>query len=132
MARKGEVRNRLRGLLAAITLAATASGGCGPGVKTFPVKGKVVFKGGKPVTDGRVQFQSTTDPQLKALGEIGSDGSFTLSTYVDGKVAPGAAPGPHKVTVELERPAAVVVLPASFTVKPEDNDFKIEIPPRRR
>src|SRR5262249_4640711 len=43
--------------LAAVTLVCVV--GCDSGMpKTYPVKGKVVFAGGKSVTDGRIQFQS--------------------------------------------------------------------------
>jgi hypothetical protein len=119
-------------MLLAAGLALAGIAGCGAGVKTYPVKGKVVFKGGKPVPDGRVQFQSTDDPKVRALGDIGADGSFSLTTYVGGKNVAGAVAGSHTVTVELERPAAVVALPKPLIVKPEDNDFPIEIPARRR
>src|SRR5262249_36910870 len=38
--------------------------GCGGGLTTYPVQGQVVFKGGRPVTSGgRIEFQSTSDPQ---------------------------------------------------------------------
>jgi hypothetical protein len=117
--------------LAALTLASLA--GCGWGMpRTYPVKGKVVFKGGKPVTDGRIQFQSATDPQLKALGDIDQDGGFSLKTYIDANNAHGAPAGTYKVVVELERPARVVALPVAHTVEPRDNDFTIAIEKPRR
>jgi hypothetical protein len=100
---------------------------CGCGIKTYPVKGKVVFKGGQPVTDGRIQFQSTTDPQMKGLGDIDKDGSFSLTTYVEAKTASGAPAGTYHVVVELERPTRVVALPSAYTVEPGENDFTIVI-----
>jgi hypothetical protein len=107
--------------------------GCGEGIpKTYPVKGKVVFKGGKPVTDGRVQFQSVADPQFKALGDIDKDGSFSLMTYVESKRTRGAPAGAYQVVVELERPTKVVVLPSPYTVEPRENDFTIVIERPRR
>ncbi len=116
---------------AAVVLMAVA--GCGPGLpKTYPVKGKVVFKGGKPVTDGRIQFQSSADPQNKALGDIDQDGSFSLTTYVGAKKVSGAPAGTYNVVVELERPAAQVALPTKYTVEPHENDFTIVIEKRRR
>jgi hypothetical protein len=49
-------------LLVGAALALGGVGGCGAGMpRTYPAKGKVVFKGGKPVTDGRIQFQSVSD-----------------------------------------------------------------------
>jgi hypothetical protein len=107
--------------------------GCGSGMpKTYPVKGKVIFKENRPVTDGRIQFQSASDPQLKALAEIGEDGSFALTTYVGEKNVQGAPAGPYNVVVELERPAKVVALPNVFTVEPHENDFTIAIERPRR
>ncbi len=120
-------------LAAALILAGIV--GCGGGMpKTYPVQGKVVFKGGKPVTDGRVQFQSTTDPQFKALGDIAEDGSFSLTTYVGPKHKTGAPAGDYRVVVELERPARVVTLPSPYTVGAGDNEFAIVIegPPAAR
>jgi hypothetical protein len=117
--------------VAAMALAGVV--GCGSGLpKTYPVKGKVVFKGDKPVTDGRIQFQSTADPQIKALGDIDKDGSFSLTTYVGKKNVPGAPAGAYHVVIELERPAEVVALPSAYTVDPRENDFTIVIGGRRR
>ena len=113
-------------------LALPASVGCAGMPRTYPVKGKVVFKGGKPVTDGRIQFQSATDPQFKALGDIDQDGSFSLTTYIGTNKAQGAPQGPYSVVVELERPADVVALPNTYTVEPRENEFTIVVERRRR
>ena len=48
--------------------------------KTYPVKGKVVLKNGKPLQGGFITFTSVTDPELRGYGEIAKDGTFTLST----------------------------------------------------
>jgi hypothetical protein len=111
--------------------------GCGSGIpKTYPVKGKVVWKGGKPVDDGRIEFQSLSEPDLKAVGEIESDGTFSLTTFKEGKTREGAVAGQHKVVVEPDmgdgKPALVVTLPNPYTVEPKRNDFTIEIAPSRR
>jgi hypothetical protein len=117
--------------VAAVTLVGIA--GCGWGMpKTYPAKGKIVFKGGKPVTDGRIQFQSTEHPQIKALGDIDKDGRFSLTTFVEAKNAAGAPAGTYRVVVELERPAEVVALPGAYTVEPRENDFTIVIARHRR
>jgi hypothetical protein len=116
----------------AAALAFAGAVGCDSGPKTYPVKGKVVFRGGKAVTDGRVQFQSATDPPFKALGDIGEDGSFSLTTYLGKNKANGAPAGDYSVIVELERPAEVVVLPEKYTVEAGDNDFTIVVTRRRR
>ena len=120
-------------LLSLASIVLVGISGCGSGMpKTYPAKGKVVFKGGKPVTDGRIQFQSVSDSQIKALGEINKDGSFSLTTYVADKNRRGAPAGPYRVAVELERPTKVVALPDTRTVEPHENDFTIVIERPRR
>jgi hypothetical protein len=107
--------------------------GCGWGMpRTYPVKGKVVFKGGGPVTDGRIQFQSAADPPFKAVGDIDNDGGFSLTTYVGAKKVRGAPRGPYRVVVELERPAQVISLPDTWTVEPRENDFTVVLETRQR
>src|SRR5262245_34303698 len=115
------VRATALALGAALLLAGVP--GCGSGIpKTFPVKGRVVWKGGKPVDDGRIEFRSLSEPDLTAVGEIGSDGTFTLTTFKEGKTREGAVAGQHKVIVEPDVPdgqrALVVVLPDPYTVEP--------------
>jgi hypothetical protein len=112
--------------MAAVALGAMIGTGCGMPA-TYPAKGKVVFKGGKPVTDGKIQFQSTTDPQMKALGDIDADGSFSLTTHIEAKTARGAPAGTYRVIVELEKPIKVVALPAAYTVESRENEFTIVI-----
>jgi hypothetical protein len=111
--------------------------GCGPTIpRTYPVKGKVVWKGGKPVNDGRIEFRSLADEELKAIGEIERDGTFTLVTHKGGRTRAGAVAGQHRVVVEPDlgprAPPQVVTLPKPYTVEPRENDFTIEITPRRR
>src|SRR5262245_22892679 len=124
--------SRLRLLaLAAIVVCVTAACGCGSKIpKTYPVKGKVVWTGGKPITDGRIEFRSVSDESLKATGEIDQDGRFSLTTYKDSASRAGAVEGQHKVIVE---PAwgdtkVTIVLPASYTVEQKENDLTIEVP----
>jgi hypothetical protein len=77
--------------------------GCTPAVvlpKTYPASGSVVYKGGKPMTGGAVQFMSADDPLLRVMGTIGKDGSFTLSTVKDTAKADGAPEGTYRVLVQ--------------------------------
>jgi hypothetical protein len=68
--------------------------GCGPdGEPTYPVKGKVTYKG-KPLTSGTVMFAPLTGPP--AIGLINEQGNYELGTYRD---RDGAVPGPHKVAI---------------------------------
>lgn len=103
------VRQAGRWLLAGMMVAvlgelAGCSRGASAGPTTYPVKGKVVAPGGKPWTGGRIAFQSLGNPEMRATGEIQSNGTFTLETYylVEGKprARPGAVAGEHTVTIE--------------------------------
>ena len=48
--------------------------------KTYAVKGKVVYKGGKPLPGGEIIFTSVKDPDLRGYGTIAKDGTFKLGT----------------------------------------------------
>ncbi len=70
-------------------------GGCGPsGPPLAPVQGKVLLKGGTPLSVGVIEFEPTT-PGPAARGRIQSDGSFELLT--DGRK--GAVLGSHRVAI---------------------------------
>ncbi len=134
----------LRGLLAVALLA--WPGGCGrpPDLpRTFAVKGKVVYKDGTPLAGGMVDFRPAGTAAGSVSGQVGPDGTFTLTTRTDRGAAPGAPEGEYSVTVmpKLDgdqtkthgfRPAAVR---QKVTVKPDDsNDFTITLdqaPPNR-
>ena len=60
---------------------------------TAPVTGKVTYKG-KPVPNGTVMFVPEKGPA--ATGEIGTDGTYTLTTYSKND---GAVLGKHKIAV---------------------------------
>ncbi len=61
--------------------------------KTFPVSGKVTFKGQR-VPKGSITFQP--DKGQPSVGEIESDGTYKLSTFAQGD---GAVPGHHRVFI---------------------------------
>jgi hypothetical protein len=70
--------------------------GCDSGqLKTYPVKGKVVFADGSPVKVGTVETKSV-DYGVQATGNIDLDGSFTLTTY---RANDGAVSGQHRCVV---------------------------------
>jgi hypothetical protein len=74
--------------------------GCG-GTKLFPVKGQVVYKGGadaSALAKGMVIFQPAEEdmPNIRAEGYIGEDGSFAMTTPLEGT---GVRPGKYKVIV---------------------------------
>src|SRR5688500_2990065 len=83
------------------------SAGCGPsGPPVHTVKGKVTFKGKghiSQLTDGKVWLQSTTDADLRAVGSIEDDGSFTLGSFLKDKELQGVPAGTYKARVQPPR-----------------------------
>jgi hypothetical protein len=74
--------------------------GCGksepPLGPLVPVQGKITLMNGKPLPDGVVTFVALDrDPNPASAGDIGADGSYTLSTR--GK--PGAPEGKYRVVL---------------------------------
>jgi hypothetical protein len=83
-----------RTLRLAAAAALIALAGCGGGnPKTAPVKGTVTYKG-RPVPNGTVTFIPESGPT--ATGELGPDGSYTLTTFRRGD---GAVPGRYTVVI---------------------------------
>ncbi len=75
-----------------------------------PING-VVTLDGKPLSSGVVQFQPAVGQP--ATGEIGDDGSFTLSRYVPGD---GVPPGTYRVAVVSYDPTAETQVPENLQV----------------
>ncbi len=71
-----------------------------PAVKeaAFPVKGKVLLPGGRPLPGGRIEFIPVQEPGLVAYGPIARDGTFALQTRTPGD---GAIPGRYKVKIMI-------------------------------
>jgi hypothetical protein len=135
-------RRTLAGVLAILVA------GCG--TKTYPVRGKVVFKDdGQPVRGGvTIWFESTEPPYRRASGVVDGEGNFYLSTVRDGS---GAMQGEHRVRFEpavpYGEPTAEEALARRMhprfreyrtsglqhTIVPGENHFVIEVekPPRR-
>jgi hypothetical protein len=119
------------GLLAwPIAAGCGTSGGTLPPT-TYPVSGKVFYKGGEPVSGGVIQFQSESDPSLTHLGDIGPDGTFELITLFQNERLHGTTVGHYHVTViprmSANKPVPILQLPRSYTVAAEDNFFSIEL-----
>jgi hypothetical protein len=75
-----------------------AVAGCGDGRPArVAVSGKVIIDG-EPVTRGNIKF--VPEHGRPSFGQIGPDGSFTLTCY-DGN--DGALPGKHRVQVDANR-----------------------------
>jgi hypothetical protein len=72
-------------------------GAAGCGSRLQPVRGKVTYPDGRPVTEGMVVFEARDDKEpITARGEIQPDGSYQLSTFKPGD---GARLGKHRVLV---------------------------------
>jgi hypothetical protein len=81
------------------TLLATAAmgllSGCGEAKpKTAPVHGKITFDG-QPLTTGNIMFIPDPTGQY-SMGYIAADGTYSLTTFVDGD---GALLGNHRVMI---------------------------------
>src|SRR5690349_18876722 len=82
--------------LTALGLVLAVAAGCGSG-NTSPVRGKVVFKDGKPLNGGLVVFRPVDQKlQVSSRGDIHQDGTFTLGTYQEGD---GAIPGKYQAAI---------------------------------
>jgi hypothetical protein len=104
-----------------------------------PVKG-VVKKDGKAVSGGSVRFTPDPDkPEFLVGGEVGADGSFTLSTLrttgKKGERKDGAPAGTYKVTfmpLQGDQTAGGAIepieLPKTVTVQAGDNNIVIDLP----
>jgi hypothetical protein len=123
--------SRAVGRLSAIGLALVLIGvsGCG-GIKTHPVKGKVVVEGGdvKKLVGANVEFQLDSDPSVRSYGEIKEDGTFELMTYHKGKSVPGvpegkAKPPPLPIHARFLR---FTTSKLSFTV-PTDGEITVKV-----
>jgi hypothetical protein len=131
-----------------LTLLLVLAAGCASGPplpKTYPASGKVVYKGGQPMTGGSIQFNSTnstSDQLLQVIGEIQVDGTFRLRTLKDNARADGAPQGDFQVVVlppmvseppgggapRGHRAPQPIPLPKVLKVEARENSFAIELP----
>jgi hypothetical protein len=115
-------------------------GGCASSnlPKTYPAHG-IVQKGGQPMKGGSIQFipVAEKDKDLRVVGEIKEDGTFTLSTLKDNRKTSGAPEGEYEVQIlpPLERAykdvphagSPPLVLPKKWKIEAkDDNEFTID------
>jgi hypothetical protein len=129
-----------------LALAALAAVGCGGGGRSqpkfpdlAPVKG-VVKRGGQPVKGGVVQFVPEPDqPEFLINSEVGSDGTFSLTTVrttdSSGERKPGAPPGKYKASYlpplgdqTAGAAPAPVAVPGPFEVKAGGTEVTVDLP----
>ena len=105
-----------------LCLGLTLLPGCGPsGLPTAPVRGKITYNG-RPVPNGTVISRPAGDAP-SATGDIKPDGSYELTTYVDGD---GAVLGKHELMImavednsgllpEQRSATPALIVPAKYT-----------------
>jgi hypothetical protein len=112
--------------------------GCGDTERTpppvvYPVKGKLVDKAGKPVTEGMIELVTIAGEPRSARGELASDGSFSLSVMtVEGTKYEGAEEGEYRATYiprmseqQTEQP---VSLPKNIKIAAGSNNLDLRLP----
>jgi hypothetical protein len=94
--------------------------GCGS--SNYPVRGKVTFPDGTPLTEGMVVFETKGDgAAVTARGEIQADGSFELGTL---KPRDGAPAGTYRVLISPKTdPNAVDKRPGPPPFDPRFTEF---------
>jgi hypothetical protein len=118
--------------------------GCGSnGPEVYPVRGKVVYQDGTPMSEGMVEFEALEGEfsGRNARGLIQDDGTFVLTTQKPGD---GAVAGQHRAIIrepirivgfgEQGRPPIIDPVFAQyatsglkFTVKEQENQIEIEV-----
>jgi predicted small lipoprotein YifL len=111
--------------------------GCGDGgPKTYPVSGKVAFAGGdaQKLTGHHVEAVLENDPNVRASGAIGPDGTFALETLHAGKVLKGVREGTYRVRLvpaEEDDSGKTLRKPpvAGKQLKFETSGLSLQVPP---
>jgi len=87
------------------TLVCLLTAGCGTSEfpKSYPVSGTILLPDGTPMKGGNIEFESVTDSNMRAMGEIGQDGTFaSVYTYKsNGHEVMGLIAGEHRIRFEL-------------------------------
>ncbi len=76
--------------------------GCGPGTpKTYPVSGKLSLSSGdvSQLAGHFIEASLEGDPNVRASGVIGPDGSFSLETLHSGIILKGVLEGKYQVRI---------------------------------
>jgi hypothetical protein len=123
----------------AVSLLLLSTAGCGK--RQYPVRGKVTFEDGSPLTKGMVVFESMEGGEaITARGDVQTDGSFQLSTHKPGDGVPA---GKYRVLVaprlnidsptpERDRPfdtrySDFKTSGLEFEVQPGPNEYPIRV-----
>jgi hypothetical protein len=111
--------------------------GCSRGNQGLAVvKGKVTYNG-KPVPNGTINFLPIDGNKPSATGEIQSDGSYAMKTFLGNRPSDGAVIGQHKVVIvamvdmasrlpEERIPLPPPIVPIKYT-SPATSDLTAEV-----
>lgn len=111
-----------------------ATCGCGKGISSVPVSGRVTLVG-KPLSDVAVNFSPVTGGESNAFASFGktdSDGRFKLRLAENNQ--PGATAGQNRVTLHEssgapESDGAAPMTPLKLPPKARDGTITFEVPP---
>ncbi len=99
--------------------------------ETFAVEGRLTDSADAPMTDGMIVFQSPSNAEQSAQGEVDSDGKFRLFTLINGERFDGAQQGDYRVTYFPRMSAAQTEVPIalgrSYAVVAGENVFEIKL-----
>jgi hypothetical protein len=120
-----------------LALAVLAAGCGGGGLKTYPVRGKVVLADGDVsiLADSYVEAALESNTNVRASGRLRPDGTFELQTLRDGAVRNGAEAGTYVVRISLEEEGSRDVQKRRQAavhprfLDPKQSGLKIEVPP---
>lgn len=122
----------LRSFIALVLI--TSIAGCAKETPVYPVTGTVKLANGAPAVGCVVEFTSEADGTkgINATGEVQADGTFKLSSSIEGKLREGAVAGPHKVIVTP--PSASSGGPPPLTIptrysSPDQSGLAFEVKP---
>lgn len=132
----------MRCLLAIVLFGLVGCGSSEPAL--HPVTGTLKLADGKSPLGCVVEFssQGADTKGTNARGEVAADGTFTLTTILNGKEKPGAVAGLHKIAIvpptasSSEKTPPLAIAPKyldfntsglTFEVKPGDNKYPITL-----
>jgi hypothetical protein len=113
-------------------------GGCGDGMKTYPVRGTVTLPNGQPLAGGTVSMEAV-DQTVSGMAQTDAQGRFAMSTL---EVGDGLPPGNYRALVQPpgsldpDQPAPMPFNPKytryetsglEFTIEGSVDDLKIQL-----
>ena len=98
---------------------------------TQKVEGVVLRKDGKPAGPGGIEFRHATKPEFVSLGDVDSEGKFTLRTMGGSQDAAGAQEGEHTVTYTPQSDKQELMIPVTlskkYVIKSGDNNITVKL-----